>query len=39
MTKVDIRRSINSQLLTVFYLPLVLAGVHLCFAFPLSTSC
>lgn len=34
MTKGDIRRSINSQLLTVFYLPLVLAGVHLCFAFP-----
>ena len=34
MTKTDIRRSINSQLLTVFYLPLVLAGVHLCFAFP-----
>lgn len=34
MTKVDIRRSINSQLLTVFYLPLVLAGLHLCFAFP-----
>ena len=34
MTKRDIRRSINSQLLTVFYLPLVLAGVHLCFAFP-----
>ena len=34
MTKGDIRRSINSQLLTVFYLPLLLAGVHLCFAFP-----
>ena len=34
MTKADIRRSINSQLLTVFYLPLVMAGVHLCFAFP-----
>ena len=34
MTKQDIRRSINSQLLTVFYLPLVLAGLHLCFAFP-----
>ena len=34
MTKVDIRRSINSQLLTVFYLPLLMAGVHLCFAFP-----
>lgn len=34
MTKQDIRRSINSQLLTVFYLPLLMAGVHLCFAFP-----
>lgn len=34
MTKGDIRRSINSQLLTVFYLPLLMAGVHLCFAFP-----
>ena len=34
MTKTDIRRSINSQLLTVFYLPLLMAGVHLCFAFP-----
>ena len=34
MTKVDIRRSINSQLLTVFSLPLLMAGVHLCFAFP-----
>ena len=34
MTKGDIRRSINSQLLTVFSLPLVMAGLHLCFAFP-----
>ena len=34
MTKRDIRRSINSQLLTVFFLPLALSGVHLCFAFP-----
>ena len=34
MTKTDIRRSINSQLLTVFYLPLLMAGLHLCFAFP-----
>ena len=34
MTKDDIRRSINSQLLTVFSLPLVMAGLHLCFAFP-----
>ena len=34
MTKREIRRSINSQLLTVFFLPLVFAGLHLCFAFP-----
>ena len=34
MTKQDIRRSINSQLLTVFFLPLLLAGLHLVFAFP-----
>ncbi len=35
MTQKDIKSSINSQLLTVFYLPLVFAGLHLCFAFPL----
>lgn len=34
MTKQEIRRSINSQLLTVFFLPLVFAGLHLSFAFP-----
>ena len=34
-TKKEIRRSINSQLLTVFFLPLLLAGVHLAFAFPM----
>ncbi len=34
MTKQDIRASINSQMLTVFYLPLVFAGIHLAFAFP-----
>ena len=34
MTKRDIRRSINSQLLTVFFLPMALSGVHLFFAFP-----
>lgn len=34
MTKREIRKSINSQLLTVFYLPLLLAGLHLAFAFP-----
>ena len=35
MTRREIRRSINSQLLTVFFLPLGLAGVHLVFAFPM----
>lgn len=35
MTAKEIRKSINSQILTVFFLPLVTAGIHLCFAFPL----
>ncbi len=35
MTQKDIRKSINSQVLTVFFLPLIAAGIHLCFAFPL----
>ncbi len=35
MTRREIRRSINSQILTVFFLPLLTAGVHLAFAFPL----
>ena len=35
MTRREIRRSINSQLLTVFFLPLGLAGLHLIFAFPM----
>lgn len=34
MTKRDIRKSINSQILTVFFAPLVMAGIHLAFAFP-----
>ncbi len=34
MTRQEIRRSINSQLLTVFFLPLAFAGLHLAFAFP-----
>ena len=32
-----IRQSINSQILTVFFLPLIVAGVHLAFAFPMLT--
>lgn len=35
MTKREIRKSINSQLLTVFFLPLIGAGLHLFFAFPI----
>lgn len=35
MTKKEIRKSINSQILTVFFLPLITAGLHLGFAFPL----
>ena len=35
MTKKDIRSSVRSQLLTVFALPLVFAGLHLFFAFPM----
>lgn len=34
MTKKDIRKSINSQTLTVFFAPLLFAGLHLGFAFP-----
>lgn len=35
MTQRDIKKSINSQVLTVFFLPILTAGVHLAFAFPL----
>ena len=35
MTKQEIRQSINSQLLTVFFLPLAFAAMHLAFAFPI----
>ena len=34
MTKKDIRKNINSQMLTVFFMPLIFAGIHLLFAFP-----
>lgn len=33
MTKSEIRKSINSQVLTVFFAPLAAAGVHMAFAF------
>ena len=35
MTAADIRRSVNSQLLTVFFLPLAGAALHMAFAFPM----
>ena len=35
MTKKEIRQSINSQLLIVFFGPLAFAGLHLAFAFPM----
>ena len=37
MSKKEIRKNINSQLLTVFFLPILGAGIHLCFAFPMIT--
>ena len=33
----EIRRAVNSQVLTVFFAPLVAAGMHMAFAFPLLT--
>ena len=35
MTRLDIRRSVNAQMRTVFFFPLGLAITHLCFAFPM----
>lgn len=35
MTTKDIRKSINSQMLTVFFLPLITAALHIAFAFPI----
>lgn len=37
MTRREIKQSINSQVLTVFFLPLMAAGVHEMFAFPLMS--
>lgn len=35
MNKKEIRKSINSQVLTVFFLPLLMSAIHLGFAFPM----
>lgn len=37
MTGAEVRRSVNSQILTVFFLPLAAAIVHLAFSFPLTS--
>ena len=33
----EVKSSIRSQVLTVFFLPLVVAGIHITFAFPIMT--
>ena len=35
MDKREIKKSVNSQVLTVFFLPLLTAGIHMAFAFPM----
>lgn len=37
MSKSEVKKSINSQILTVFALPLLVAFVHILFAFPILT--
>ena len=37
MSQAEVRGSIRSQILLVFFLPLLAAGVHICFAFPMLT--
>ena len=39
MTKQEIKKSVNSQVITVFFLPLAAAGMHLAFAFPMIQKC
>ncbi|MBQ0110858.1 MAG: ABC transporter permease [Oscillospiraceae bacterium] len=34
MSDKDIKKAINSQILTVFFAPLIMSGLHLAFAFP-----
>ena len=35
MSRAEVKRTIRSQILTVFFLPLLMAGVHVAFAFPI----
>lgn len=35
MTRAEVKQAIHSQILTVFFLPLITAGIHVVFAFPI----
>ena len=37
MSQAEVKGSIRNQILLVFFLPLLVAGIHICFAFPLLT--
>ena len=37
MRHTEVKRTIRSQVLTVFFLPLIVAGVHVAFAFPIMS--
>lgn len=37
MSQAEVKGSIRNQILLVFFLPLAVAGIHICFAFPLLT--
>lgn len=35
MSHAEVKRSIHSQIMTVFFMPLIMAGIHVAFAFPI----
>lgn len=35
MSHSEVKRSIHSQIMTVFFMPLIMAGIHIAFAFPI----
>lgn len=37
MSKKEVKKSINSQVLTVFFIPIAMAVIHIAFAFPIIT--
>lgn len=39
MSRAEVKKSIRSQVLTVFFLPLVTAFIHLTFSYPLTSRC